>query len=395
MKNFLFTGVLFCSIVLCYPNISCKEHNDLVKEKNDLANLLKQKETIQDKINLLQYDIEAKDSTFNNQKSRKLVAVTPVVRHAFKHYLDIDGTIFSDSIFNVTPSYGGGQVRQVFIKQGDQVHVGQLLLKLDNNIINKNLQVALQNVQTLKSQLLYANDLFNRQDNLWKQGVGSEVQWLTAKNNKDNLADQLATAEANVNLLQAQKNATNVYSDVNGLIDQINVRPGETFIGQGQIRIVNTKYLKLAINIPEKYYSQIHLGMPVAFLTPQSNQLATSNLSFISPYIENQSRSFRVEAKVDRSLGLVPNLVVDAQVEDYVNPNAILINVNAVQDDGKGKFVYVVQADSNQLVAKKRYIQVGGFYDNQYEVLSGLHPQDLVITDGYQNLFDNFPVRLH
>jgi membrane fusion protein, multidrug efflux system len=308
----------------------------------------------------------------------KLVVATAVSEQAFDHYIDLQGHVDADNIAYVTPRGGGGQVRALYIKKGDFVKKGQLLAKLDDDVQQKQLQ-------GLRTQLSYAEDIYRRQKNLWDQGIGTEVQLKNSENAVNSLKDQINTATAGWDM-------TNVRSDVNGYVEQLNLKVGETFIGMAgttpQIMIVNTSSLKVVTEVPENYLSKIKQGTPVTIRLPDVNLEYNSSISLMNRSIGLNSRSVVTEAKIPYNQNVHINQVAEVRIKDYSNPHAIVIPLTVMQTDEKGKYVYVVTTENGKKIAKKKAIEVGEIYGDTIEVKGGLTVGDQVVTEGFQNLYE-------
>jgi RecA/RadA recombinase len=144
----------------------------------------------------------------------------------FDHFIDLQGRIDAENISYISPRTGPAQVKAVYVTKGSNVKKGQLLLKLDDAIVRQNYAAAKQGLESIKTQLAYAKDIYQRQKNLWDQNIGTEVQLITAKNNVTTLENQLKSAEENVKVVQEQMNTSNVYSDVNGVANEVNIKMG-------------------------------------------------------------------------------------------------------------------------------------------------------------------------
>ena len=221
--------------------------------KVQLESLKKEKETLDAKISKLEEEILKADPNAAKEKT-KLVGFTAVAPQTFSHYIDLQGRITTENIYYVTPRGMGGQVKEIHVKAGDRVSKGQLIMRLDDAIVR-------QNMKQLETQTAFAKNIYERQKNLWNEGIGTEVQFLTAKNNVDNLEKQM-------DLLKEQMNTTRVYSEVSGVVETVNIRVGETFTGNplAGITIVNPSNLKAAVDVPENYASRIRKGMPADLL---------------------------------------------------------------------------------------------------------------------------------
>jgi len=388
MKQYLVIGITAMFLLS-----SCGGSKDqLTAKKAEMEKLKIEKQQIDDSIASVQAVIDKLDTTSADAQKAKLVAVQTIALTDFKHYIQSQGKVDALNISYISPAGAPGVVKEIYVQQGDQVKKGQLLLKLDDAIIKQNYTAAQQNLQTLNTQVAYAQDIYNRQQNLWSQGIGTEVQLLTAKNNVANLKDQLKTAQENVKSVWEQVNTTNVYSDVDGVADQVNIRVGETFsgatLGGPQIEIVNNSNLKVTTSIPENYLSNVKKGTAVVVQIPDINKTFNTSVSFVSASIDPLTRGFVTEAKLPADALLKPNQIALMQIKDYEAPKAIVVPVATLQNDLTGKFIMVASTENGKLIARKHPVTIGSLNDDQLEVLSGLKTGDVLITEGFQSLYD-------
>ena len=380
------------ALMLIVSLVACSAKDELSKKKAELEKLKSEQVKTADKIKSLEQEILKLDTSAVKEDIAKLVAVQPVVTQDFFHYIDLQGRVDADNISYISPRLGPGQVKALYVKKGDNVKRGQLLLKLDDAVIKQSIAAAKQNLETAKIQLAYAKDIYNRQSNLWKQGIGTEVQLISAKTNVETIEKQLRAGEENIKTIQEQANATNIYSDVDGVADEVNVRVGETFSGMGamgpQIKIVNTSTLKVITDVPENYASKVKVGSKVIVNLPDVNKSFNTNISISGKVINPSNRSFAAEAKLPADGLLRPNQNAQVRIEDYAAKNAIAIPVNTVSTDEKGKYVFVAVAEGNKTVARKKNIIIGELYNQMIEVKSGLAAGDKLITDGYQDIYE-------
>ena len=339
-------------------------------------------------VSALETEIATLDTAAANQATGKLVVTAVLAAQPFNHYIDLQGKIESESVSYVTARGGGGQVKGIFVKRGDVVPKGKLLLKLDDAIQRQALIAAEQGLQTLKTQLSFANTLLQKQKNLWEQNIGTEVQLISAKNNVELLENQLKTAQEQVKISKEQLLFTSVYSDVDGVAEEVNVRVGELFAGPGQIKIVNTNRLKVTAEVPENYSQRVKTGTKLNINLPDLQKSIQTSISVVGKIINPNSRSFFIEAKVAADKDLRPNQIALVQILDYTASNAIAIPVNTLQNDETGKYVMVASNEKGKLIARKRLVTVGEFYKDQLEIKSGLQAGDQIVTEGFQSLYD-------
>ncbi len=376
-----------------------KEKADLLTEKKAAFEKLKTEQArITDKITVLQNEISKLDTANSSSSSAKLVGITSIVTQSFSHYIDLQGNITADNVSYVSPRMGPGQVRAIYVKKGDQVKQGQLLLKLDDAVMRQSVFASQKSLETLKTQLSFAKDIYQRQGNLWKEGIGSEVQYISAKNTVQSLEKQLAAGEEQVKVAEEQLKASNIYADVTGVVDDLNVRVGEIFAGLAgaspQIKLVSNSSLKVITQVPETYGNKIKVGSKVVINFPDINKIITGIVATTSRTINTNNRSFDAEVKIAYDPAIRPNQLAELKFQDYEAPNAIVISVNTVQTDEKGKYVYVATQEGTKLIARKKLIVVGEMYGQLIEVKSGLIQNESLITDGYQNIYDGQVLRV-
>jgi membrane fusion protein (multidrug efflux system) len=369
----LMTGTFFM--------ISCSQAGDpIAKQKEELQKLKDQQSALVTKIQKAEEVLGQVDSSSIKKEKTKLVAIQPVILTDFTHYIELQGKIDALNIAYVTPRNGtGGQVKGIYVKQGDIVKKGQLLLKLDDALL-------IQQLATAKQQLAFAQDLYSRRKNLWAQQIGSEVELVTSKNQVDQMQKQ-------VDFINKQIELTNVYADINGVADNVNIRLGEFFNGNNQIRLVNTNELKAVAQVPENYLGKVKVGSNMKVVIPElNNKTIDTKLSVTGKTIDASNRSFYVEAKLPYEKDFYPNQIALIKIQDYTASNAITIPLNSLQNDEKGKYVMVAVKNGERLIAVKKPIAIGMMYGDRVEVLKGVQQGDNIITEGYQGLYDQQPI---
>jgi len=377
MKNVLMivsAGLLMLVFTACSSGVKEKK-SELTEEKTKLEKLKSDREKLDAEIKRLQDEISKVDTSASLNKG-KLVAVAPVTEQVFEHYINLQGHVDADNISYVTSKGAPGQVKNIYIKKGDYVKKGQLLVKLDD-------AVQLKQLQQLKTQLAYAEDIYRRQKNLWEQGIGTEVQLKTTENNVNTLKDQ-------INTIMTGWDMSNVRSEVNGYVEVLNLRVGETFGNSAlpQIVIVNSTSLKVVTEVPENYLGKIHKGTAVNIKLPDVNLEFNSVIGLMNQTIGLNSRSVITEAKIPYSKDVHINQVALVRIKDYANPHATVVPLTVLQTDENGKYVYVMSTENGKKIARKKAVQVGEIYGDRIEVKTGLNAGDQLIIEGFQSLYD-------
>jgi RND family efflux transporter MFP subunit len=387
------TIAFVAGIIMLFAN-SCgdgkKQVDSAITEKRvALENLKSDRSKLDDKIKKLEDELSKLDT--NSAQKPKLVSTQAIQLTNFNHYIEIQGRIDAENISYIAP-HAPGVVTAIYVKKGDRVRKGQLLLKLDDAIARQNVVALKQSMGAVKTQLTLARSVYERQQNLWNQNIGTEVQLLQAKSNAEGLESQLRTIQENIKTAQEQWDLTNIYSNVNGVADDVNVRVGETFTGvtaQGpQIKIVNNSSLKVTATIPENYLTSVKLGTDVIVQVPDINRSFNTKISFVGSSIDVNSRGFVAEAKLPGDPMLKPNQVASVKIKDYQADSTLAIPVATLQNDEKGKFVMIASSENGKLYAQKRMVNIGLLNGDTIEIKTGLRKADTLITEGFQSLYD-------
>jgi RND family efflux transporter MFP subunit len=371
--------VVLLSVSILLASCGPASDKSVVGEKKaKLEALKKQQIEIAQSISTLEEEIVKLDPSSKKEKTKlvRIAAITPI---NFVHYIDLQGSIESENISYVAPRNGqGGLVKAIYVKKGDAVKKGQLLLKLDDAVFSKSLT-------QLQTQLNFAQDIYRRQKNLWDQQIGTEVQLIQAKQTVDQITDQIAS-------VKEQQSMTSIYAEVAGIADQVNIRVGEFFSGfmgnAAQITIVNNTDLKVTTQVPETYIERVKTGGNILISLPDVNKTFNATIALTGKTIDPYSRAFYVEAKLPYDKDLKPNQIALVKIQDYAANNAITIPVNTLQNDDKGKFVMVAVTENGKMVARKRTVEVGQLYNDKIEIKTGVQSGEQLITEGFQGLYD-------
>ena len=378
-------AVLVLLLAACGSS-SKNENASLTDKKAELQKLKDQQKKLED-------DIAKIDTAAAKAEKAKLVTLAPIAPETFTHYIDLQGKIESQNISYIAPRNGtGGVVKAVYVKRGDKVRKGQPLLKLDDAIARQSLITAEQGLETIKTQLAYAQNLYQRQKNLWDQQIGTEVQLINAKNQVQAAENQLKSAQEQLKITKEQLSFTTVVSDVDGTAEKVDVRVGEMFTGvlgaAAQIIIVNNSNLKATAQIPENYLGKVKPGSKVKITLPDINKTIDATVTAAGTAIDAINRSFYMEAKVPADKDLRPNQIAIVRIQDYSVGNTITVPVNTIQSDEKGKFVMTAVKENGKTIARKKPVVIGQFYGDKMEIKSGLQTGDVVVTDGFQSLYE-------
>jgi len=380
MNKLLKIVTIVTALIISSCGSSTKENKgELGDKKANLEKLKEEKSKLESEIKNLESEIAKLDPAAKKDRAR-LVSAMPVTQEDFIHYIELQGRVDASDIVIVTPRGMPAQVKELYIKRGDMVKKGQLILKLDDAIM-------LQQMDGLNTQLAYAQNIYNRQKNLWDQNIGTEVQLISAKNNVDALEKQIAIVKENWK-------TSFVYAPISGVADMVNIKAGETFVGASalgpQIQLVNNQSMKVVTEVPENYQTRVKKGSQLKISIPDAGiDSLNASISILGASIANNSRAFFTEAKIPSLPGLRINQIALVKIKDYYSPNAITIPINVVQTDEKGKFVYIISKEGDVMKARKKQVIVGENFNGKVEIKgNSLAVTDMIISEGYQLVYD-------
>ena len=374
MKKNILIIVLAVILASCTSKGGDKENNAKIEAtKAKLEKLQTQRNTLDNEIAALEEELSKAGVVVKiSEVNIKVIEIQP---GEFKNYIEVQGKVDGEENTEVV-SQSPGVVTAIFVKEGDRVRKGQILAELDSKVM-------LQNMEQLKTQLQFATNLYNKQKNLWDKNIGSEVQYLTAKNNKESLENNIATLKDQIAL-------TRFTSTINGTVEAIPFKVGQMVspgMPGGSIRVVNMSGIKVQADIAEAYAARVKTGNDVIVSFPDFGKEFTSKVSFASRYIDPVNRAFRVESKLSSGdMEFRANMIAHLKINDYTNKQAMVIPVNLIQKTMDGQFVMIAVAKGEGFVAAKRDVVVGATYNGNAEVTSGLTAGDKVITAGYSGL---------
>lgn len=355
MKNLILIGI---AIFLA----SCG--GKTTDKKTELETLKKQRVEINSKIAAL----EAEVGTAKAADDLKNVNILEVRESTFSNYLEVQGRIDAEDNVQVSPE-AQGVVTAVYASIGQNVGRGQVLAQIDDSVLK-------QNISELQTQLELANTLYQRQKNLWDQKIGTEVQFLNAKTQKE-------AAERRIATLRSQIAMYKIKAPISGTIDAMDLKVGSVASpGMSAIRIINASKLKAKAQVAESYAGRVSQGDNVQVILPDLPDTINTKISFASKTIDPVSRSFNVEIKLPANARFRPNMLSILKIIDYKNDRALVVPVNAIQKAENGDYLFI----SENGKAKRVNIQTGKVSEGKAEILSGIQAGDKVVIAGTEGL---------
>ena len=374
------TYLLFASFLFLLVACGSQETTtELPEDLTALRNLYTQKRQEQQNLQEAIAKIEAKLDDLDPTREVQLipVSVIQVARGPFEKKIGIQGSIASKDIVFAS-SETGGRLISVSIKDGQYVKRGQIIARVDLGTINKQME----EVQTT---LKLAEDVYQRQKRLWDQNIGSEVQFLQAKNNKERL-------EKTVETLKFQQAKDKVYAPITGQVDRVIMKSGE-IAGPGVpiAQIISTSTVKMVANIPEKYIRSVKRGDMVRIEIPALGLEKMVPISLIGASINPDNRTFALEVNLSNpTRQLKPNLLAIVEIVEYKEDEVITIPLDLVQEEvGGKKYIFAVVEEGENVIAKKYFLTLGESYENNVIVRQGLSDGDQIVSEGSRSIDEN------
>jgi membrane fusion protein (multidrug efflux system) len=367
MKN----KIIYLSLITVFF-VACSAPDN----KAQLEKLKKQKADLETQIASLE-ELVAKSDT--SKKEIKIIEITtiPVKAQTFKTYIEVQGRIDADENVSLSSEIPG-TITKINVKVGDEVSKGQVLAETDTRAIQ-------QQMSDLQTSLDFASQVFEKQKKLWDEKIGTEIQYLQAKNTKESLEKKMST-------MQEQLRMSKIISPINGNVDAVNVKIGQAIApGIPAIGVINFNNLKVKADVAESYASRIKTGNEVRIVFPDMNDSLTSKVNYASRAINAMTRTFNVEVILDNKKEYHPNMVAVLKINDYQSATPQLIVAEKYIQKGANES-FIMIAENGKAV--KKSITINHQYNGNAEITSGLKDGDLIITEGYDLVNDGDAIKI-
>ncbi|MDA0783131.1 MAG: efflux RND transporter periplasmic adaptor subunit [Bacteroidetes bacterium] len=368
-------NIILFSVLATLAISACGGKNTAEENKQAKLDALKKEiAKLQSEASALEKEIDQKSGKTNG----KAVEITEIKKGVFQSYIMIEGSADANESTIATPKVPGTIVR-VLVQPGASVTAGQVLAQLDNTTIS-------QGRNELQQQMIYVTTLFEKQKRLWEKGVGTEVQYLSVKNQKEAL-------EKSMNTLETQIDMYNIKAPITGTLESVDAKVGQAVApGLPLFRVMNLSNIKIKADVAESYSKKVKAGDKIKIYFPDLQTEIEATISFASKYIDPLNRTFRIETKLAHVDNLKPNMIAKLKIVDYENSNTISVSSNCIQTTESVSYVVIAKAQTNSkgeaqvFVAERRIITTGKSSDGKTEIILGLNEGDMVITTGYQEL---------
>ncbi len=376
MKKYFLIIIGFIFLASCQNNGTTTD--DLAGKKALLKEKKAALKTLENEINTLENEILILDPP--KEKPAVLVNATQVNLDTFLRFVDLQGSVTADDLVNVSAEVGG-RIIKTYVDEGSRVRKGQLIAKLDLDVIQKQ-------INELETSLSLATTVFERQQRLWEQEIGSEIQFLEAKNNKDRLEKSLET-------LSSQLSKQNLFAPITGVVDSEFLKEGEMASpGMPIMQILNTNKVTIVADVPEQYLGKLKSGDMVSISFPALNMEIKRRITSLGRTIDPANRTFKIEIETANPDGVLkPNLLAEVKFLELEVQDVIVAQIDYIMEEVSGqKYAFIESKKDGKSIAQKVYITLGEAYNGNIIIKNGLNSGDVMITDGARNIAANDPI---
>lgn len=364
-------------ILLASLVISCAQEEGVEAMKTKLADLKSQAGTISSEIKTLEAEISKLDPEFANANKKSILITTAAARKGeFTHYVEVTGSVLSKKNVSISAETAG-RILEVPVTEGMRVSRGQILARIDAESLERN-------VEEMENSLELATTIFQKQERLWNQKIGTEIQYLEAKNRKEGLEKNLAS-------MKTQLGRAYVRAPFNGTVETVQVRMGESVQpGLQMFQFVGESDLFIQADVSESYVGVLGKRDSVNVMFPSLNKTMISRVSSVGGIINPNNRTFKVEVALPNMSEIKPNMIAVLKIRDYQNSSSVIVPAHLILADNQGDYVFIVE---NQ-TALKKYVKRGLTSNSETEILEGLTGTEVLVDKGFREVGDNFSVNI-
>jgi len=355
--------------------ISCAKEEGVDAMKTRLTELKNEASTLNTEIKTLETEIAALDPEFAKSTKKSILITTVAAKKGeFTHFVELTGSVLSKKNVSIS-SETAGRVLEVPVIEGMRVEKGGLLARIDAESTERN-------IEEMESNLALATTIFEKQERLWNQKIGTEIQYLEAKNRMEGLEKNLAS-------MKTQLDKALVKAPFSGTVETVDIRIGELVQpGVPMFQFVGGSDLYIQADVSESFLGVLSKGDSVEVEFPSIGKSIKTRVSSVGGIINPNNRTFKVEVFVPNNSELKPNMISILKINDYQNKESVMVPAHLILADSKGDYVFTVENGT----AKKKYVTRGLTYENETEIKEGLTGTETIIDKGFREVGDNFSV---
>ena len=357
------------ALVACGAPDNKSSITDLKAKKEKLVNS-------RDSINVLLSEVESKIAALDTSKVYDVVTSLEVIPDVFLHYFDVFGAVEADKSINLYTT-ASGTVEKIYVKNGQRVNKGQLLLSLDTDLM-------MSSLAELENGLELAKTVFEKQQRLWMdQQIGSEIQYLQAKNNYDGLVQKVKTLKEQIALSE-------IRAPFAGSIDAVFAKEGQLAGPQSPaLRLVNTSGVYVKADVPETYANRVRVGTPANVVFTSMDYQVEAEVLQVGQFIQEGNRTFSINVSLPEAEGVKPNQMVHVALQDYKNDQALSVPASLVQQDVEGNdFIYSLKRikGTERYEVLKTWVTTGLTFNGRTEIMTGLEAGTIIVDKGSRSV---------
>ncbi|MBW3469390.1 efflux RND transporter periplasmic adaptor subunit [Arthrospiribacter ruber] len=356
---------------------SCGQKDELAAKKEELESKKKEAAALRVSIEELEKNIAEMDPDFARENRKSILITTKEAKLGqFDHFVEVTGSVLSKKNVSISGEVSG-RVQEVMAVEGMQVKAGQPLARIDAESIQRN-------IEEVEKQLELASTIFEKQERLWNQQIGTELQFLEAKNRKETLEKNLAG-------LKTQESRTVIRAPFSGTVETVLIRLGELVQpGTPMFQFVGDSDLFIEADVSERYIGVVSRGDSVEITFPSINETLKTKVSAVGAIINPNNRTFKVEVFLPRMANVKPNMISVLRIKDYESEDAVTVPNYLILQDTRGDYVFVVE-DGHSV---KRYVERGRTYRDITEIKDGLSGNEVLVDKGFREVGDGFNVNI-
>jgi RND family efflux transporter MFP subunit len=367
----------FATLLLLALGVFSCAGDGLDAKKAELEDLKSQLSALNTQIKTLEAELMAADPEFAKAAKKPLLITTiPARKGEFTHFVEVTGSVLSKKNVNIS-SETLGRIIEIPVVEGMRVSKGQILAKIDAEAIQRSME-------EMENSLSLARTVFEKQERLWNQKIGTEIQYLEAKSRKEGL-------EKSMSSMRTQLAKAVVRAPFNGTVETVRVRAGELVQpGSQMIQFVGESDLFIEADISESYIGVLAKGDSVEINFPSINKTIATKVSATGSIINPNNRTFKVEVFLPNLPEVKPNMISVLKIQDYSNKETVVVPAHLILADTKGDYLFVVENG----VAKKKYVKRGYTSGDETEIAEGLVGNEILVDKGFREVGDNFSVNV-
>ncbi len=360
--------LLVVFLAACAPERTADQVNlEINKTRNQIAKLNQQ-------LSALETELSTLDDSGGARGVK--VVLDQVDTTSFSDHIQLSGMVEAVKTAAIMPELSG-RITKIHVREGQQVARGDKLISLDASVMKNS-------ISELEKGYELARTMYDKQKELWDQGVGSEMQYIQAKNQKESLERTMET-------LRSQLAMSEMVAPFDGRIEKIYLKPGENASpGRAVIELVNASQLYVNTEISEAFIGSVKRGdMAVVEFPVLPELMKEVPVTFVSQVINPQSRTFSIRVEISNPKNEIkPNMLATLRLKVFNLEGAITVPTILIRHDFQGAFLFTATQRDGKQYATKTYVQTGASDGIVTVVTEGLTPGDLLVTKGYNQIKD-------